>query len=83
MPTPFIVGGITLNVVAMDAEAEVDRIEIWVDDDLKHDIHDTQVTWFFDEVTYGRHRLRIVAYDTVGNIATYEQEVVIFNFNIV
>jgi hypothetical protein len=81
--TPFIVGGITLNVTAMDAEAGVDSIEIWVDDDLKLDVHDTQVTWFWDELTYGRHHLQIVACDTAGNTATYDQEVVIFNFNIV
>ncbi len=83
LPTPFIVGGITLNVVAMDAEAEVDRIEIWVDDDLKHDVHDTQVTWFWDDIVLGRHRLQIVAYDIVGNSQSYEQEIVIFNFNMI
>jgi hypothetical protein len=67
----------------MDAEAEVDRIEIWVDDDLKHDVHDTQVTWFWDDIVLGRHRLQIVAYDIVGNSQSYEQEIIIFNFNMI
>jgi len=82
LPNPFIIGGITFNVTALDIESEVNHIEIWINDVLTQDVNNNQVTWLWDENVVGRYHFHIVAYDVTGNSATYEKDVMIFNFNI-
>jgi hypothetical protein len=70
--TPFIIGDIDIKVNASDTESGMDRVEFYIDDNLKATDTTTPYIWFWDEKTFLRllrHRntIRIVAYDNAGN----------------
>jgi hypothetical protein len=75
----MIIGETTISTMAHDESSGIDRVEFYVDDELKHTVSDEPFEWLWDERILGRHTLKAVAYDNAGNIAIVEQEVWIFN----
>ena len=66
----IIIGGITVQVSAEDTILEVEKIEFYVDSDLKNTLRNPPFKWNWLGATLGFHTLTIKAYDTVGNIGS-------------
>ncbi|MEA2053672.1 MAG: NosD domain-containing protein [Candidatus Thermoplasmatota archaeon] len=75
----IIVCKITIVVDASDETSGMTRVEFYVDDELEETIVEEPYQWLWDEVIFGRHTIKIIAYDKAGNEATDEQEIWIFN----
>jgi subtilisin family serine protease len=66
---PIIIGKITVQTTETDNETGIDRVEFYVDDVLKKTVSSEPFSWVWDERTFSKHTLRVVAYDKVGNSA--------------
>ncbi len=83
MPTlrrPIILGGITLEAVAMDDESGIDRVEFLIYSNLKSSDEDWPYEWFWDEVTFGLYTIKAKAYNNVGNTDIDTIDIYIINF---
>lgn len=72
---PFIFGEIQINVSAVDEGSFVEKIEIYINDILVDVWYDSSISWTWSEQIFGRRKLTIIAYDTLGNFDTFEQMV--------
>jgi len=77
-PETLIIGKITVETEVYDAESEIEKVEFYVDNELKETTRE-QYEWLWDETTIGSFTIKAVAYDNAGNAATDEQMVWIFN----
>ena len=59
----------------------MDKVEFYIDYKLKYIDESMPYKWFWDETIYGRHVVKVVAYDKEGNIATDQLKVMIFNIS--
>jgi leucyl aminopeptidase len=79
MPLPFgatvVLGGLIITAEASDEVSGMDRIEFYIDGELK--ATDTQIPYEFvwDEPALFRHSLNVQAYDQAGNYASIERHV--------
>lgn len=89
MPLPIlpsatiIIGNITVLVSAISLQL-MDKLEFYVDDELKYTetnpaVSWQLVTWDWDEKIFFKHTLKVVAYDKGDNTASDEIDVRIFN----
>lgn len=78
----FALGGLPVVVSASDDESGIANIDVWIDDVLKKSTGKDTIDWVWDDAVIGRYMIKIVAYDTVGNIAEEEKPVWIINFNV-
>jgi hypothetical protein len=82
MPTIFwktiIIGGITVETNVLN-ESSIDRVEFYVDDELKYVDEETPYEWLWDEKSIGNHEIKVIAYDNKGNMTSDEIDVMIFN----
>ena len=69
----WIIGAITIEIDVID-NIGVDKIKLYIDDELKTNLTKKPYTWRWDEKTPLRfkHTLKAVAYDKAGNSATSE-----------
>ncbi|RLF38572.1 MAG: hypothetical protein DRN12_08235 [Thermoplasmata archaeon] len=83
LPTLFgraiIFGDISIEINATDKETGIEKVEIWIDDKLKYTATEKPYKWIWNEFAIGKHLLKAVAEDRVGNMAYYEVEAWIFN----
>ncbi len=77
----LIIGKITVGTT-VQSEFGMDKVEFYVDDSLGHTDEEEPYEWLWDEIIVGRHEIKVRAYDIIGNIASDEVEVVIFNLGI-
>lgn len=68
-------------VANIESLVGVDKVEFYIDYKLKYIDDSMPYKWFWDETVYGRHILRVIAYDIEGNIATDQLKVIIFNIS--
>jgi len=75
----WIIGLIDVEVDAED-NVDVDRVELYIDNELKATLTNESYSWRWDEKTplRFRHEIKAVAYDTVGNNAS--DEVIVWKF---
>ncbi len=73
--TPLIFGKIDVDVYANNIDNEIDRVEFFVDGELKEIDTSEPYSWTWDERVFFRHTLKVVAYDTSGVNATRKLEV--------
>lgn len=67
-PVTFIIGSIDLIVNAFDYESGIERVEFYVDNEQKfNDDTSPYYSWRWDEFSFGRHTLKVIAYDNAGN----------------
>jgi hypothetical protein len=82
METPrrntVLIGSTTINVYASD-DSLIERVELYVDGDLKQTFTSEPYQWLLDETLFGRHTLRAVAHDNAGKSSIDEQDILIFN----
>ena len=69
-PISIVIGTIDIVVDVTDDRSGVNKVEIYIDDELKTTDTEDPYGWRWDEKTSSRHILKIVAFDNVGNSAT-------------
>jgi len=69
---PVVIGNINIEVNAFDSDTGIKCVEIYIDDTLKANITSEPFVWRWTERTFGRHTLKVVAFDNAGNKATDE-----------
>jgi hypothetical protein len=67
---PLIVGDITVKAEVLNTLYGVNRVEFYVNDELKKIDTTEPYTWKWDEKTFFRHTLKATAFDNHGNSAT-------------
>ncbi|HID24916.1 MAG TPA: hypothetical protein EYP23_00395 [Thermoplasmata archaeon] len=72
---PLILGCTTVEVDVVEKESGVNRVEFYLDDDLKHVDKDEPYMWSWDKGALWRHTIKVVAYDNTGNSAEDEVKV--------
>ncbi len=77
-PMAIIFGKIIIEADAYD-ENGINRIEFYVDDFLKSNDTESPYQWLWNEFAFGKHEIKIVAYDNEGNEAGDQMNVIIFN----
>lgn len=73
----LIIGGITLTV---DASPEIQKVEFYVDDTLKHTDSHAPFEWKWDDPAFLLYKLRIIGYTDTGDTHFDSLNVRIFNF---
>ena len=74
----LVIGKITIEVDAFDEEG-TEKVEFYVDSELKYVDDELPYEWLLDETIFGRHCLEVVAYDKEGNEAKDNINIIIFN----
>lgn len=77
--TTIIVGIIDIEVQASDNESGMNRVEFYVDDELKITKGEEPYKWLWDETIFGVYIIKAVAFDNAENQANDEIEIIIFN----
>jgi len=54
---------------------DADKVEFYIDDILKATVTSKPFNWTWNEITIGKHTIKVIAYDDEGNSATDEREV--------
>ncbi len=82
MPNIFggtvIIGEITVSIYAHSNNG-TEKVEFYIDDELKFTDYDMPYDWHWDEKAFGTHELKVIAYDNEGNEVEDEINVTIFN----
>jgi len=78
-----IIGRETIQVIAGDNLA-MEKVEFYIDNQLKNTItgNFSRYSWNWNELSFGEHTIKIVAYDRAGNAASDELKVWTFIFSI-
>jgi len=79
LPSPLIIGGITIVAEAYDNETGINRVEFYIDEWRRATDYDEPYEWLWDETAFMKHTIKVVAYDNAENSAMKEREVWIFN----
>jgi len=75
----IVIGKVNVEV-SVYSKNMIDRVEFYVDDEIKF-IDDTPpYKWQWNEFSMGKHEIKVVAYDNEGNNASDKVEVIMFNF---
>ena len=80
--TPFIIRDITIVASANDATSGIDRVEFYIDSELKSTDTTAPYEWNWDETVFFTHSIEVKAYDAAGHMDTSSKNVRIFNINI-
>jgi hypothetical protein len=75
-----IFGKITIKLEVFDNESGINRVEIFIDDELKTTIIPPYYEWMWDDRAFSTHTIKVIAYDNVNNSATEELSVKIISF---
>ena len=78
-PISIILGGITIDAWAHDAESSIKKVMFFIDGELRAKIATPPYKWFWDETAFGLHTISVNTFDAAGNIASDEENVWIFN----
>jgi hypothetical protein len=74
----IIFGKISINVVMQDEEIKSSKVEFYVDDLLKATDVEVPYTWAWNEIAFGDHEIKIIAYDHNGN--NVSKEITVWKF---
>ena len=69
---PLIIGKITIEINATDNLSGMNRVELYIDDLQTANISDPPYLWLWNERTFFRHKIKVIAYDNAGNRAIEE-----------
>jgi len=68
----IIFGKISINVIMQNEEIKSSKVEFYVDDLLKATDVEVPYIWTWNEIAFGDHEIKIIAYDHNGNNASKE-----------
>jgi len=67
-----IIGRITITVTATDDVSGIDKVQFYIDGELKAELNSTPYEWQWNEMAIGSHVITVKAYDNAGNKAEKE-----------
>ena len=73
-----IVGKITIEANVYSSN-DVDRVEFYIDDELRYVDDGSPYEWLWNEFAFGRHEIKAIAYDSEGNNVEDEINVMMLN----
>jgi len=65
--TPFIIGPIDIEVDTSGVEFTVDGVEIYIDGELKYTDTSEPFIWTWDTISFFKHTLEVIAFNSEGN----------------
>jgi hypothetical protein len=69
--TTFVIGPIDVIATASDSQSEMNRVEFYVDDELKYTDYISPYSWsWVERVPLFTYHLKVIAYDNCGNPST-------------
>jgi hypothetical protein len=71
--TPLLFGGIGICPTATDNESVVERMELYINEDLVYTFYSSSDNWTWNKLAFDRQLIKIIAYDAAGNSNTLEQ----------
>jgi len=74
-PVPVMIGFIDVEVNASDDESGVNRVEFYLDNQLKANDTDVPYLWTWNENAFFVYMLKVIIYDNAGNSADQEMRV--------
>jgi len=63
----YIIGKITVKAFAYDNLSGINKVEFYVDGNIKKTCNEMPYQWNWNETAIGTHVLKVIAYDEVGN----------------
>ena len=79
-PINLIIGPITIETNATDADGEITKVQFIIDEELKDEVTEGPYTYNWNERIFGMKTIRVKAYDNDGLTAEDEIAVFILNF---
>jgi len=70
--TPIIIGPIDVTVNVSDNIYGIERVEFYIDDELRYSDEEKPYSWKWDEKVFFKHTIKVVAYNEIGNYAIDE-----------
>lgn len=67
--TPLSLGKITIEATATSTEYGIEKVEFYIDDRLQSTILTEPYSWTWNSLSFFRHTVKVVAYDTIGRNA--------------
>jgi hypothetical protein len=65
----IVIGKINVMVDASDNQSGVNRVEFWIDNDVRYTAYNEPYEWLWSETGIFQRTLKVVAYDNAGNHA--------------
>ena len=70
-----IIGDITIEAYILESwywHGEAESVEFYIDDVLKATVSSEPFSWTWDDTAFGKHIIKVIAYDDDGNSASDE-----------
>ena len=80
--TPVIIGEISVEAYVTNEEYDIERVEFFIDDELKSTDYEYPYEYLWDEKTIGQRTLKAIAYDIDEKEIKDEIGVLIFNLGL-
>lgn len=79
--TPIPSGIVIIGSIKVEVEVskEVEKIELYIDDELRYTDIKYPYQWIWNENITGSHEIKVVAYDSLGTIVEDKQNLWIIN----
>ena len=75
----LIIGGITIKVDASDSDGYIQKVEFYIDDDLKETIDEGPYEYKWNEKIFGEYDIKVKVYDNEGSVREEVRNVLILN----
>jgi len=76
----LIIGPITLKADAIDEDGTIERIELYIGGQEKFNTTEDKFEYLWNERAFGRHTIKVKAYDNDENVVEKEISILIINF---
>ncbi len=70
--TPLRIGKITIKTTTASKEYEIEKVEFYTDNTLRSTDITEPYSWTWNTLTFFRHTVKVIAYDTAGHNSTRE-----------
>jgi hypothetical protein len=77
---PLIIGYINITVDVYSINSEIESVEFYIDNELKKETNKNTYFYRWDEKSFGKYTVKLVAYDNMGN--QKEKEFVVWRFSL-
>ena len=75
---PLIIGFINITADVSSVYSEIESVEFYIDDELRKVDFKNTYSFLWDEKSFGRYTIKVIAYDNIGNYVT--KELVVWKF---
>ena len=72
LPTIFIIGDISIETRINGISGNIEKVEFYIDGELRHIDYDEPYTWSWDSKAFFRHRINAIAYYNQRDFLNYD-----------